>query len=266
MKYSTLMHSSLGIALFFGGYFLAHFGFEDPSVYPEAPEAHFSKQPAAGFKPSVEEGEQTPIFVERSFVPVEALAGLTHREARVRILTLFNIWQHDAVATLAAEIDQLRTNDTEGSVRNLADWMLTDQNEHSYPVVETPVISDYDNPDDQIHSVLSAQPKIYHQSLENPDFRPDFLDQFYELPENEQLEYIKDLAQSHDDTAIDALNHLILDPDAAVQKAAIDELIRLLEDRTGHFEVIAEHLKQHVFFLDANQTVQLEFITEAAGL
>src|SRR5687768_8510520 len=99
-------------------------------------------------------------------------------------------------------------------------------------------LSDFDNPDEQISLTLMEQPNTFTQTNEQLIEDPDPLESILQLPQEQQLVYIHKLVESQEDSAVVALNDLILNDNPPIQHAAIDGLISLLEMRTGHFAMI----------------------------
>jgi len=124
---------------------------------------------------------------------------------------------------------------------------------------ETPeaIITDFDNPDEQIQFVLVEEPGAFTQMGEQIEENPDPLAPLFLLGEDQQLGYIQKLVDSQEDSAVVALNDLILSDSPPIQTAAIDGLISLLEMRTGHFELIRENLEQNAVFLNGEQLRKL---------
>jgi|GEM_PF-3295902 hypothetical protein len=124
-------------------------------------------------------------------------------------------------------------------------------------------LSDFDNPDEQIKLTLTANAESFSQNSEQLVEDQDPLEPLLQLPQAEQLAYVQKLVESQEDAAVIALNDLILTDDAALQNAAIDGLISLLEMRTGHFEMIAENLQHNAVFLNDAQRQKVQQITQA---
>lgn len=124
-------------------------------------------------------------------------------------------------------------------------------------------LSDFDNPDEQIKLTLTANAESFSQNSEQLVEDQDPLEPLLQLPQAEQLAYVQELVESQEDAAVIALNDLILTDDAALQNAAIDGLISLLEMRTGHFEMIAENLQRNAVFLNDAQRQKVQQITQA---
>lgn len=124
-------------------------------------------------------------------------------------------------------------------------------------------LSDFDNPDEQIKLTLTANIDRFSQNSEQLLEDQDPLEPLMQLPQAEQLAYVQKLVESQEDAAVIALNDLILTDNAALQNAAIDGLISLLEMRTGHFEVIAESLQHNAVFLSEAQIQKVQQITQA---
>lgn len=137
-------------------------------------------------------------------------------------------------------------------------------NRREHPAALAVSISDFDNPDEQIRQVLTEASHAFTQTNEQLVEDPDPLDPIFRLTEDQQLAYVQKLVESQEDSAIVALNDLILNDNPPIQHAAIDGLIALLEMRTGHFAMIAENLEQNAVFLDGEQLRRLEKITQAA--
>jgi len=125
------------------------------------------------------------------------------------------------------------------------------------------ILSDFDNPDEQIKLTLTANTESFSQNSEQLAEDQDPLEPLLQLPQAEQLAYVQELVESQEDAAVIALNDLILTDDAALQNAAIDGLISLLEMRTGHFEMIAENLQRNAVFLNDAQRQKVQQITQA---
>lgn len=123
-------------------------------------------------------------------------------------------------------------------------------------------LSDFDNPDEQIKLTLTANAESFSQNSEQLVEDQDPLEPLLQLPQAEQLAYVQKLVESQEDAAVIALNDLILTDDVALQNAAIDGLISLLEMRTGHFELIAESLQHNAVFLSDAQLQKVQKITQ----
>lgn len=264
MKSTTLIQLCAGLALFSGGYYWAEYNDALPRDHQSSiAEAPFAKKTFVDARIDLLKHKEAPIthYEDHSEDQLERL--LKHDQAEVRKLALIEVWQRDLVSSLVDEIKTIQIQDNNSRVRDLAARVLegAELAGESY-TIETPVISDYESPDEQIQSVLAAQPNTFAQAVEQPEYAPDYLDSVDGLTEQQQLEQIEEMAQSQDDAAIHALNYLLLNSNPSVQTAAIDALISILEERTGHFELIAEHLQQNVVFLDEGQTVQLKILTE----
>lgn len=119
------------------------------------------------------------------------------------------------------------------------------------------VITDFDNPDEQLKLTLTDAPTAFTQANEQLVEDPDPLAPLFSMPEDQQLVYIQKLVASQEDAAVAALNDLILNDHPPVQNAAIDGLLSLLEMRTGHFAVIAANLEQNAVFLNGEQLQRL---------
>jgi hypothetical protein len=140
-----------------------------------------------------------------------------------------------------------------------------DPNEGKSPLTPQEItITDFDSPDEQIRLVLTEESNAFTQINEQLVEDADPLDPIFHLTEDQQLVHIQKLVESQEDSAIVALNDLILNDNPPIQHAAIDGLISLLEMRTGHFAVIAENLEQNAVFLNEEQLQKLEKITQTA--
>ena len=126
-------------------------------------------------------------------------------------------------------------------------------------------LTDFDNPDEQIQSILTADLSAFSQEGEQFIENADPLETMYNLPSEHQLDYVKRLVNSQEDAAIVALNDLILHDNTAIQNAAIEGMLDLLEMRTGHYEVIEQNLEQNSFFLNEKQLDKLERIRRIAS-
>lgn len=139
------------------------------------------------------------------------------------------------------------------------------QETNPQPPVQEINLSDFDNPDEQIKLVLTADAETFTQDNEKIIENTDPLEPMFQLPEDQQLAYVHKLVASQEDSAIVALNDLILNDGTPIQEAAINGLISLLEMRTGHFAMIAENLTQNAVFLNDKQLQKLQEITQAAA-
>lgn len=159
---------------------------------------------------------------------------------------------------------------------NTADAKATDPSLANANTVSTPAkpdqnppaapreinLSDFDNPDEQIQLSLNASPETFTQSNEQLTEDQDMLAPLYQLEGEQQLAYVQKLVESQEDSAIVALNDLILNDGTPLQDAAINGLISLLEMRTGHFDVIAANLAQNAVFLNEKQLQKLHDATQ----
>lgn len=144
--------------------------------------------------------------------------------------------------------------------------VMVDSAKNQSPTFATEIdLTDFDNPDEQIQSVLTADLYAFGQAGERLVENPDPLEPMFDLPPEQQLDYVKILVDSQEDSAIAALNDLILNDDTAIQNAAIEGMLNLLEMRTGHDETIAQHLAQNSVFLSEEQLNKLEKITQVSA-
>lgn len=123
-------------------------------------------------------------------------------------------------------------------------------------------LTDYENPDEQIQAVLTAEQSSFSADSEQLVENADPLEDMYQLAPEHQLDYVKRLVNSQEDAAIVALNDLILHDNSAIQNAAIEGMLNLLEMRTGHYEMIAQNLEQNSVFLSEEQLDKLHEITQ----
>jgi hypothetical protein len=141
--------------------------------------------------------------------------------------------------------------------------VIVDSGEENLPAALLEVaLSDFDDPDEQIQAVLTAESAAFSQASEQLAENTDPLDALLELPPEHQLDYVKTLVESQEDSAIVALNNLILNDNSEIQNAAIEGMLSLLEMRTGHYEMIAQNLEQNSVFLNDEQLAKLESITQ----
>lgn len=134
------------------------------------------------------------------------------------------------------------------------------------PKTDTDIeLTDYENPDEQIQAVLTAEQNSFSAESEQLVENVDLLEAMYQLAPEHQLDFVKRLVNSQEDSAIVALNDLILHDNSAIQNAAIESMLNLLEMRTGHYEMIAQNLEQNSVFLSEEQLDKLQEITRLAA-
>jgi hypothetical protein len=194
---------------------------------------------------------------------------LNHSDADSRLNALFFIWRHDKVQELSDDIAQLAKDDPDQLVSSFAKWTLQDKNNTEYllltndnPSQPNPTVSDYVDPDTQIAQSLTEDPYLYEQGNEVSGAEQNLLEPMHQLPEEEKLEYVKELVELHEDQSIQALTELISHYNPKLQTAAIEGLINLLEMQTGHFDTIAKSLEDNHVYLSDDQLSKFRSLTQ----
>jgi hypothetical protein len=175
-----------------------------------------------------------------------------------RMDALFFIWRTNLVDDFSPAIEKLAKEDPNQHIVKFARWILnpllmTESDNHNQP--ET-IITNFDNPEEQLKDSLVKDTFQFTQSdekLPNLSKKDNLLDALYQLPEDEQIIYLNDLSRSQEDAAIEVLFEVISHYNTNLKNAAIEELLMLLADRTGHFDMITETLKNHQYDLSDEQ-------------
>ena len=81
------------------------------------------------------------------------------------------------------------------------------------------------------------------------------------LAADEQVKYVKALVDDQDDASIAELKDLIIFDDEAVRHTAIDTLIKIMDQETGHYAVIEAALVDNSVFMDESQVEKFSKIS-----
>lgn len=110
--------------------------------------------------------------------------------------------------------------------------------------------------EERIRDTLLADEAAAGQQNEQPhsdDADSDLMERIRTIATEKRLEYIKDIANNRDDASITELTDLILFEDEGVRHAALDTLIEILGQETGHYDAIEAALAENSVFMDDGQ-------------
>jgi len=110
--------------------------------------------------------------------------------------------------------------------------------------------------EERIQGTLQVDEAAAEQQNEQPgsdDVDSDPAERIRTMTADKQLKYIKDIADNRDDASIVELKDLILFEDEAVRHAAIDTLIDILGQQSGHYDAIKAVLAENSMFMDDEQ-------------
>ena len=164
---------------------------------------------------------------------------------------------HNATSSLAKPIDNIKL------------VSLNDEPKHTLPEVKLTaspgktviekeregidIDTELPDIDSQIQSELQLDETSLAQASEIIMLDDDWVEPLYSMTKQEQKKAIEQFIVSNDDNAVRALADLILSDEQFLQQKAIDGLITILEQRTGHYDQISEILSQNEAFLSDNQ-------------
>jgi hypothetical protein len=128
-------------------------------------------------------------------------------------------------------------------------------------VVVSPESTDLE---ERILNTLSPDESIVMQEGERlPDAESsvDSMGRLHEMTADEQLKYVKAIGENQDDASIVELKDLILFDDQEVRRAAIDTLIDIMGQETGHYSAIDAMLTENFVFMDDEQISKVNKIS-----
>lgn len=179
----------------------------------------------------------------------------------VRLRAMVTAWYDDRLSLYSDTIDTMAERDVDPYVRRLAAWLSGGGGE---PTLSAEVVSTQeDDLDMRIQRGLVEQPS---QSAHQDDLGrvdEDLIAPLATLQPDEQQDYLHDLAYLDDDAAVDALSELVHHPDEHVQTIAVDELLGIMERKTGHFEQVVQVLTDHRFYLTEAQEEKFQRATDS---
>jgi hypothetical protein len=196
----------------------------------------------------------------------DILYQLTSSVTDDRMNALFFIWRTNLVNDFHSEIQKLAQEDKNQHISSFAQWILnpTANTADSEQRQSELFITNFDDPEQQIMASLMENSFEAHQSSQHLPESENLVNRIYQLPEKEQISYLKKLSRSQDDAAIDALCDLVSNYNLNIKNAAIDELLSLLEFRTGHFDRIVSNLRSYQAYLSDDQAQRFRRLSAAS--
>jgi len=122
----------------------------------------------------------------------------------------------------------------------------------------------YQDIEEGIQAGLSADESVVVQESERlPDVESgsESTERIRVLTEDKQLKYVKALAENQDDASIVELKELITFDNETVRHAAVDSLIKIMDQETGHYDAVEAALADNAVFLDGRQMAKFNKIS-----
>lgn len=239
---------------FFTGYFTYEPGIQTHEASTTQPVNSRSEKPIGTDMAPKQETIQTN-------ATVSSLAENLHSDdPEARLEALFAAWKNSMDGALQSLIANLASQDPDIKVRRLAQWLIQSPDASGAPssTNTSERLSDQSDIDERLRATLVADTNNATQANEISDTGTDLIDPLYSMDAESQLSYIENLQDTHEDAAITALADLIIYDDAAVREAAIDGLLAVLKQDTGHYAFIRESLEQNAAFLNDSQLAAMQ--------
>lgn len=266
---SILTKSALGLILLLAGYFIAQVNSIKTSLALKSDKCEISTADATSIytvTPSVDESHlrKDSDVNDADASNFDIKKQLSDTNVEIRLNALYIVWRNNIGNQFNEEIGRLAREDPNHQVQSFARWIQEMQiNSENAETAQINVqLNDYQSPDVQLRASLIENPSQYQQANEQLNEERDLLESMTQLPEDEQLAYIDELIELQDDESVNALNKLILSSNPALQNAAIDGLITLMEMRTGHFDMIVQSMKQNYVYMSDVQLEKFSKLTE----
>lgn len=195
--------------------------------------------------------------------------ALNNKDPEIRLTALSEVWKTQRISNFNNIIDNLSENDNDYRVKTLASWIghsndaddaFIEQGKSSEPT--STLTTANQNIDEQIQQSLyldesenlqdNEQLTVDHENLVEP---------VYSMTEKEQKEYINTLSENQDDQSIEVINNLVLENDQNLKNLAIDKLIEILGNDTGHYDVIKRFLEDNSSYLSYDQIDKINSVT-----
>jgi hypothetical protein len=125
-----------------------------------------------------------------------------------------------------------------------------------------------DDLEERIRDSLSPDESVVSQEnemLERESAAGGATEHLRTLTEDERMKYVRSIAENRDDASIVELRDLILNDDEAVRHIAIDTLIEIMDQETGHYDDIEAVLVDNSVFMDDAQMSKFTGISSRVG-
>lgn len=230
---------------------------EKNSIRPQASETAGQYLPKTEYRVAAKPEQTTPQQQQNN--PVTPEIDLNSTNADVRLNSLFTIWKSGALGKYQQSIQSMSQAESDSRVKEFISWVSGVDNTTENFGENHPDYNVHSDPELLLQETLSAQTHEYAQDNEMlPDENWTQEQELHSLVESDHSAFIEDLIKSNEDASIETMASLISHQNREVQQAAIEGLITVLDDDTGHSQRILELLDTNAAYLDQNQMAAIE--------
>jgi len=137
---------------------------------------------------------------------------------------------------------------------------------------EIAISSESQDIEERIRDTLSVDESVVMQQSErvpvagaDDESERESAERIRMLAADKQLKYVKGLVDNRDDASITELKNLMVFDDEAVRHTAIDTLIKIMDQQTGHYDAIEAALTDSAVFMDERQMARFTKISSRVG-